>query len=163
MQERIELQKTFIKQRIALQVKITDDEWEAIMGKAAKETDKLAEKEHRKEMKKKDENAFRAQEKVIVDNVADQNRRMVLLEALGVFETLYGQIHDAYEDINVNDSEFLADKNASKENMLALAGLLNEQRAALYAGNTIFLMAMQKNATNEEWTPIMKAFNKLLE
>ena len=63
MQERIERQKTFIDQRISLQQKLTDSEWDAIMKKASDETTKLAEKEQRKEMKKKDKNIFRVQEK----------------------------------------------------------------------------------------------------
>lgn len=163
MQERIELQKTFIYQRIALQQKITADEWEAIMKRASDETTKLAEKEERKEMKKKGKNAFRLQENAIVDNVADQDRRMILLEALGVYEALYDQIHESYENINVNESVFLADKDASEEEMLILAELLNEQRVDLFKGNTVFLTVMQNNTTEDEWTPIMKAFNKLLE
>ncbi len=163
MQERIKLQKTFIEQRISLQQKITDDEWDAIMKKASDETTKQAEKEQRKEMENKGKNIFRVQEKAIEDNIAEQDRRVILLEALGVFEALYDQIHESYENINVNESQFLADKDASEEEMLILAELLNEQRVALYEGNTAFLIAMQATATDEEWTPIMKAYNKLLE
>jgi hypothetical protein len=126
LQERIELQKTFIGQRMTLQQKITDDEWEAIMQKASDETTKLAEKEQKKEGKKKDENIFRAQEKAIIDNVGDQPRRITLLEAFTVYEILYNQIHDSYENIDVNESLFLADKDATEEEMLILAGLLND-------------------------------------
>jgi hypothetical protein len=126
LQERIELQKTFIGQRMTLQQKITDDEWEAIMQKASDETTKLAEKEQKKEGKKKDENIFRAQEKAIIDNVGDQPRRITLLEAFTVYEILYNQIHDPYENIDVNESLFLADKDATEEEMLILAGLLND-------------------------------------
>jgi len=162
-QERVDLQKAFIGQRIALQQKISDDEWEAIMKKASDQTTQLAEKEQRKEGKKKDENDFRVQEKAIVDNVADQERRMTLLEAFAVYEALYNQIHESYEDINVNESLFLANKDASEEEMIILAGLLNDQRVLLYAGYTVFLVAMHNNTTDEEWKPIMKAFNKLLK
>jgi hypothetical protein len=163
LQERIELQKTFIGQRMTLQQKITDDEWEAIMQKASDETTKLAEKEQKKEGKKKDENIFRAQEKAIIDNVGDQPRRITLLEAFTVYEILYNQIHDSYENIDVNESLFLADKHAKAEEMLILAELLNEQRVLLFKGFTVFLIAMQNNTTEEEWKPIMKAFNKILE
>lgn len=163
MQERINLQKTFIEQRIALQQKITDDEWGNIMKRASDETTKQTEKEQRKEMKKKDKNAFSDQEKAIVENVADQERRMILLEALGVYELVYDQIHESYENINVNESIFLADKDATEEEMLILAELLNEQRIILYEGYAVFLIVMQEATTDEEWKPIMKAFNKLLE
>ena len=163
LQERIDLQKEFIKQRLELQEMVTDIEWDAIMSKASYQTTKLAEKEQRKEMKKKGENAFSVQEKAIVENVADQESRMILLDALTVFETLYNQIQDSYENINVNESVFLADKNATEEEMIILAGLLNEQRISMYEGYTVFLMAMHNNTTDEEWKPIMKAVNKLLE
>ena len=163
LQERIKHQKTFIDQRIVLQQKITDDEWDAIMKRASDEVTKQAEKEQRKEMKKMDKNLFRDQEKAIVDNIAEQDSRMILLEALGVFEALYDQIHESYDNINVNESVFLADKDASEEEMLFLSELLNEQRVALFESYTIFLIAMHAVATDEEWTPIIKAFNKLLE
>ncbi len=163
MQERIKHQKTFIDQRIVLQQKITDDEWDAIMKRASDEVTKQAEKEQRKEMKKKDKNLFRVQEKAIVDNIAEQDSRMILLEALGVFEALYDQIHESYENINVNETQVLADKDASEEELIILAELLNEQRVELYGGYTVYLIAMQALVTDEEWTPIMKAFNKLLE
>ena len=44
-----------------------------------------------------------------------------------------------------------------------MAELLIEQRVELYGGYTVYLIAMQALVTDEEWTPIMKAFNKLLE
>jgi len=163
MQERIKHQKTFIDQRIVLQQKITDDEWDAIMKGASDEVTKQTEKEQRKEMKKKDKNLFRVQEKAIVDNIAEQDRRRILLEAFGVYEALYDQIHESYENINVNETQILADKDASEEEMIILAELLNEQRVELYGGYTVYLIAMQALVTDEEWTPIMKAFNKLLE
>jgi hypothetical protein len=163
LQERIDLQKTFIRQRITLQKKINDEEWDAIMKTASDQTTKLAEKEQRNDGKKKDENAFRVQERAIVDNVADQERRMIILKALAIYEALYNQIHDSYETVNVNESLFLAEKDASKEKMLILAGILNDQRVSLYKGFTVFLIVMQNNATDEEWKPIMSAFNKMLE
>lgn len=163
MEERVQLQEVFIDQRLTLQEQITQEEWDAIMKRALTESEKLKEKEQKQEMKKSDKNAFRVQEKTIVDVIEDQDRRMELLEALGVFESVFEDIHQAYDQINVEESQFLADKNASAEEMEALAALLNIQRNKLYEGNTVFLEAMHELATEDEWEPIMKAYNKLLE
>lgn len=163
MKERLELQETFIEKRISLQEKITEEEWDAIIKRSLSESEKLKEKEHKKKMKKKDKNAFRVQEKAIIDNVEDQQRRLKLLEALGIFEDLFEEIHDSYDRINVEDSQFLSDKNASVQEMQTLAGLLNVQRTMLYEGNILFLQTMHELANEDEWKPIMKAYNKLLE
>ena len=163
MKARIELQKTFIEQRLILQNKIAQDEWDAIMNRAKDATAKLAEKERKDEMKKKYNNAFKDQENAIINSVGDQNRRKALLDALFVFKQLYIQIDEAYDSINVNESEFLTDKNATEEEMIKLASLLNEQRVKLFAGNTLFLKTMHSYTSEEEWKPIMKAYNKLLD
>ena len=162
MKERMELQNTFINQRLNLQQKVTDDEWEKIMSRSASAESKMEKKEQKKEMKKNDENFFKEQETAIVTYITDQDRRMIVLEALGVYEATYSQLHDTYENINVENSAFLADKYASKEKMQILADLLNEQRVILFEGYSVFLLALQINATDEEWKPIMKAFNKML-
>ena len=163
MEERIELQKTTIDVRLSLQEKITDDEWAAIMKGATDSETKEAEKTARKEMKKSDKNHFREQETAIVQNVADQDRRAILLKGLAVYEVVYDQIHESYESINVNDSQFLVNKSTTREEMVILANLVNEQRLTLYKGYSVFMITTEKNSTDEEYKAIMKAFNKLLK
>lgn len=163
MEEKIELEKTFIEQRIALQEEITEEEWSAIVSRSMDASTKQKEKEEKKKSKQKDKNAFALQEKAIVENVSDRDRRMVLLDALSVFESTYENIHNAYVSINIDNAEFLSDKYALAEDMLILAEKLNEQRLLLYKGNTVFLMVMKEYATEEEWKPIMKAYNKLFQ
>lgn len=163
MQERIKLQSTTLDSRLALQEKITDDEWAAIMKMASNTEAKEAEKARHKEMKKNDKNVFREQETAIVQNVADKDRRAILLKGLAVYEAVYDQMHESYESISVNQSQVLTDKNLTREKMLVLADELNELRLTLYKGFSVFVITTEKNSNDEEYKVIMKAFNKLLE
>ncbi|MEP0133435.1 MAG: hypothetical protein ABJJ25_17145 [Eudoraea sp.] len=163
MQERVKLQETTLESRLALQEKITDDEWDAIMKKASSAETKEEEKAQRKKAKKDDKNAFREQETAIVQNVADQDRRANLLEGLAIYEATYNQIHESYESINVNESEALIDKNLSREKIIAIGEQLNEQRITLYKGFSVFIITAKANSTEEDYKAIMKAFNKLIK
>jgi hypothetical protein len=163
MQARIKLQKTTLDSRLSLQEKITDDEWDAIMKKASSAETKEEEKAKHKEAKKNDKNVFREQETAIVQNVADQDRRAIILKGLAVYEATYDQIHETYESINVNESQALIDKNLTREKILAIDEQLNEQRMTLYKGFSVFVIITKANSTEEDYKVIMKAFNKLLE
>lgn len=161
-EERIKLQNSTIDVRLALQEKITDEEWDAIMKRSTDAQTKEAEKEQRKEIKKNDKNFFREQEAAIVENVADRDRREALLGGLAVYEIVYDQIHASYESLNVNESQNLVNKNLTREDMFILAEKLNEQRLILIEAYSVFLITTKKYSTEADYKPIMKAFNKLL-
>jgi hypothetical protein len=162
-EERIKLQNNTIDIRLSLQEKITDEEWNAIMKRSSDALTKETEKEQRKAIKKNDKNFFREQETAIVTHVADQARRTALLDGLAIYEAVYDQIHDTYENINVNESQNLINKNLTREDILILAEKLNEQRLLLQDAYSVFMITTKKYSTEEDYKVIIKAFNKLLE
>lgn len=161
-EERKELQKATIKVRLSVQAKITDEEWQAMMATAAAENTKENEKAARKEVKKEDKNKFRAQETAIVTHVEDAERRAALLEGLAIFEEVYDNLQESYEDINVNQSDFLSDKYVTMEELVLFAALLDDQRTILYKAYATFIIVAKEYATEDEYPKIMKAFNELV-
>ena len=160
--ERQKQQALFINQRIQLQQKITDDEWANIMKMAQDEATKLAEKEHKKERKQKDHNFFRNQERAVNEKISDELKRAIVMAKLLEYEKEYNAIVADYDAINIQEIDFLDDRNASMEQMQKLADNLNKQRTKMYDGYMDFIMTMNKNTTEEEWKPIIKEINKVL-
>jgi hypothetical protein len=163
MEERKKLQATFINGRIELQQKIRDDEWAKMMKMASDEATKMAEKAQKKERKKKDNNLFESQEKAVNEHISDQNKRSKALEALKEYEKDYNDIAMAYDNLNVNESDFLVDKNAAKEDMQKFGDTLNKQRSKMYEGYIDFLIALKENTNDEEWESIIREFNKVID
>ena len=160
MEERRELQALFITERFNLQQKITDDEWAEIMKMATDEASKVEAKEQKKEMKQKDKNFFESQEKVMNEEILDQDKRSKVLEALKVYEEKYDETHNTYEHINANETDFLTDKNATKEDMQKFADALNKLNIKMYQAYLDFFMILKENTNDEEWASIIKVFNK---
>ena len=69
----------------------------------------------------------------------------------------------AYDDLNVNESNFLADKNATREDMQKLGDALNKQCSKMYEGYIDFFMVMKENTNDEEWESIIRKFNKVID
>lgn len=163
MNDRKKLGSLFIDERIKLQQKITEEEWAKIMQEASDEATKLAEKEEKKERKHKEDNVFLSLENSTKEHISDPEKQSIVLEALDTYEASYTNVVDTYDDINVNESNFLMEKNASKEDMRKLGDLLNKQRANMYEGYTKFIGILNENSSDEEWKSIIKEFNKVIE
>jgi hypothetical protein len=163
LEERKEFQSLFIDQRIFLQNNIKEDEWAKIMKMATDATNKQAEKEQAKAMKKKDKNIFGSLEKTINESIVDESKLSAVSAGLKEYEKSNNDIAAAYENINVIDSKFLTDKNATAKQMNEISDALNVQRKMLYLSYIDFLALAKENATSEEWESIIKEFNKVLE
>lgn len=163
MIEREKLQAFFINQRILLQQKIDEDEWESIMKMAADETTKLAEQERKRVSKDRDKSIFRAQEKAVNEYLLNKEKKELVLIALSNYEKSYHLIVESYNNINVNETDFLENRNASEDEMLKLAENLNKHRADMYQRYMEYLKVLKKSTTDKEWKAIIKDFNNVLE
>jgi len=122
---------------------------------ATKQEDKKA------KSKKKDKDMFDGTREVINEKYVDGEKLAVNLKALEIYETEYNQIGDNYESINVNDSSFLLDKDATVEEMEVLSAALNVQRAKMYVAYTAFVNALQENSSADQYQAVIKKFNKV--
>ncbi len=162
IQEREKRQDQVISQRIELQKKITSEEWSQIMILAANEATEIEVKEKKKEMKDNDHNIFKNLEKSVNENILDEIRLAKSNEILKKFENSYNNVSNSITNIDVNQTHFLADQLATKEQMKQFTEAVNAQREELYASHTDFILQIKKHTTSEEWKSIIKEFNKLL-
>ena len=160
LEERKELQELFIDQRMMLQNNIMEEEWQKIMQRASEATVKLEEKEKKKENKQHTKDHFDRIENAINELFIEDKKLTENMQALRDFEKEYYNMDNAYDDINVNESHFLADKNARRADLHQLGESLNNERARMYQAYTRFLMTLKENTDSEEWEFIIKKFNK---
>lgn len=160
LEERKELQELFIDQRMMLQNNIMEEEWQKIMQRASEATVKLEEKEKKKENKQHTKDHFDRIENAINELFIEDKKLTENMQALRDFEKEYYNMDNAYDDINVNESHFLADKNARRADLHQLGESLNNERARMYQAYTRFLMTLKENTDSEEWDYIIKKFNK---
>lgn len=158
--DRKNIHAEFIDQRIKLQENITDDEWAQIMDLAKETADKLAEKREKQKEKEANKNYFKKQEQAITDHISDPNRQTNALKALKSYEQDFVEVAKAYEELNVNEAEFLDDRYATREDMQKLSDQLNSYQADLYASYRGFIRALIENTNEEEWGSIIKVFNQ---
>ena len=160
MEERKKLQEQFIDQRMMLQNNIMEEEWQKIMQRASEATVKLEEKEKKKENKQHTKDHFDRIENAINELFIEDKKLTENMQALRDFEKEYYNMDNAYDNINVNESHFLADKNARRADLHQLGESLNNERARMYQAYTRFLMTLKENTDSEEWEFIIKKFNK---
>ena len=160
LEERKELQELFIDQRMMLQNNIMEEEWQKIMQRASEATVKLEEKEKKKENKQHTKDHFDRIENAINELFIEDKKLTENMQALRDFEKEYYNMDNAYDNINVNESDFLADKNARRADLHQLGESLNNERARMYQACTRFLMTLKENTDSEEWEFIIKKLNK---
>ena len=137
-----------------------EEEWQKIMQRASEATVKLEEKEKKKENKQHTKDHFDRIENAINELFIEDKKLTENMQALRDFEKEYYNMDNAYDDINVNESHFLADKNARRADLHQLGESLNNERARMYQAYTRFLMTLKENTDSEEWEFIIKKFNK---
>lgn len=159
--EREELQAYWIEHRLELQEKVMPDEWALIIKMAEDEMAKLEAKEEKKARKQKDQDIFLKLEATINEQIADQEKQSEVMSALAKYEKKVDELGNNLENINVTETDFLANQNASKEEMKRFAGSINDLRKELYKSYSEFYLEVLDNTTAEEWKAIMKEFNKV--
>ena len=157
-----QLQEKFMHQRIFLQENIKQDEWDKIMNMASDVTAKSEEKDNKKKKKENDKDLFENLKTSINVQFVDEDKLVKSMMALNLFEQMYYEINDAYENININETDFLKDKNATKAQMIKLTGILNDKRAQMYKAYTDFVVVLKENTNDEEWEVLIKKLNKTL-
>ncbi len=158
----IEYQEEFIEQRLLIQQKITDGEWDQIIAMASKKQTKQDEKAEKKLEKHGKENIFKDVEVAIVKHVPDEDRKITLMNALTLYEDTYEDVAEAYNYLNANDSKVLVDRSVTRGELEVVGAALNKLREELYAGYIVFFVVLKQTATDEEYRSIVKAFNKTI-
>ncbi len=160
--ERKTLQSVVINLRLQMGTLINDDEWGQIMELA----DKDSEEDRAKEVKLVEEskNEYIKLEQHIEITIEEKLNRIFVLDALDVYKVQELDRIRAYQRVNTSQetSLVLREKDVSKEELEALAKRLIDYRKNNYLSYIDFISLLAENTTSEEYTSIMKKFNKSL-
>ena len=163
VEERVELQAKYIAIRLNLQGAITDNEWSQIMAMSAEADQKQEEEEAKAERKRADKDFLKKLRETTDVNVQDPVARKELQLTWDIFEKEYGDIGDAFDYLDVNHSSTLSNRNATEVDLEAVAVILNELRTDALKGYIPMIEMLKANTNDEEYTAVMKEFNKLLK
>ena len=163
--ERLEFQKLFISDRLAVVEKINPGEWDDIIQFSDKAVDKRQQKAEKKVAKAeaKGEQGFDKTRKSIANGVTDTNRQRALLAGLnGIQDEILG-LSKQIEEINTTENEILVRRNASAGELQQIADDLNKLRDHSFDQLLDFRQLMMDNTSDKEWPKVARAFSKELE
>jgi len=160
MKERVEFQEKIIPDRINVANKINQDEWDNIIENSQASLQKTKEKQQKKVDKGKISEPFEKTVIAIEKYIIDDKKKEKVREVLDTFIGSQKEAADKLRKMNDEDNDVINNKNATKAELLELAGDLNELRQDAFESVIEFHLSVKENTTEEEWAPIMKAFNK---
>ena len=157
------IQANFIDYRIHIQNVINDNEWTQIMELASSAETQEQGKKEKQARKNSDKDLMSKLRKTANENIVNPSSKTDVLAAWDIFKEDYDATVETYDQINVEDSETLVDKNVSEEEMKEIIVKLDSIRAKMYVAHIGFLKVLKGNTSNEAYQAIMKEFNKLLK
>ena len=139
---------------------LTQEEWDKILESTKANLEKLVgKKEKKREMKGKKDPYIRIS-KTIKETIPAGKKQTASLETLTNFEEKYKMIGKSYENLNTDEAEIFYNRHATREDLQMIANSLNTLRKSLSDGYLDMLFNLKNNATEEEWSIIVKDLNK---
>ncbi len=157
----VEYQDLVINSRLNLINNITKDEWANIIAYSKNEVAQEKEKLQKKIDDGKIKDPFKDLEAQINKKIADEKNRTVVTEALKTFKNDFMTLAEKLNERNVNDTPVLMNKNSSKKDLKEIAAKINNIRKETYKSMLDFRSVLLENTNYEEWSKIIKEFNKL--
>lgn len=164
LDDRKKLQSSFISGRLRLQEIINQEEWDKILEMTTANLEKLVEKnkkkKEKKEGKKKGNDPYMRISNTIKETIPPGEKQTGSLEALANFKEKYKMIGNSYENLNSNEAKVLGDRQATREDLQEICNSLNKLRRSLIDSYVELLFNLKDNATEQEWSIIVKDLNK---
>ena len=161
MEDRKKQQTSFITGRLRLQEVITQEEWDKIMEMITRDLEKLIEKKKKKREKKEGKSKYQILSNTLKENIPPGERLTFALESLEDFREKHIAVKESYENLYASEEDVLANRQATKEDMLEICTVLNELRQSLMDSYIKLLFNLKKNTSQKEWTEIIKDLNKI--
>jgi hypothetical protein len=166
MNDRMDWQEFVLNKRIYLQNTIKPEEWGDIINSVSEEATKDNTKAKSKAEKNSDK-LKKAQDKfrsALDKAITDEARRAEIIVSLDNFIDKSDAFGKAYENINVNESSEILDKqDVSRDDLIKINSSLDDIRSDYYVSYLAFYMDVRNNTTEDEWKPIIKQFNNLVK
>jgi hypothetical protein len=155
--ERVQFQKKVIEERLSIFKKFSQEEWDNILAFSASSAETRIEKET-----KKAKDPFISVFDKINKSISDTKQRDQAIIILEEFKKEFSAMSSKVSSMNASDNEILQNRNATFEDLEAMAKETNKVRQEAMNAFIEFHFKM-KEVTNEiEWTKIMKEFNKVI-
>jgi hypothetical protein len=163
LEERVDYQDGMFDVRIELASRFSDDEWAVILEHADAVIDKRDAKAEEKKQKgkKTEQSEYLAKTRAaVMDNLAGDDESALLAELDEMLDSNTKRL-EGYRAINGKNDVFVR-KNATRDELGEVAGVLNELRGQIFESLLGFHMTAEEHTTEEQWDAIMKVFNKEL-
>lgn len=163
--DRLNMQTELIRERLAIQDLLSEDEWERLIENAVFPSEKER-KKIEKQIEKKDhwvDRVIGEIENVITQNVRGLQKRQYLIGSLNDFGKTLDEFIDEGQKMNFKDSELIRNRHATKEDLENFYKKQNELRAI---GTKAYFKLRDeaiKNTNDQEWKVIVKALNKIVK
>lgn len=162
---RVLVQNELIDSRITVNDKIHSMEWDSIIAFSKNSVDKSLEKAQKKADKKSDKKtkeAFSNTRKTISERVVDSEKQKNISGGLDGLILTLEELSSNLATITNENLVIITGKDASKSDLLKMAGEMNELRILTYKELVSFHMLVKENTNVEKFEKIMKSFNKEL-
>jgi hypothetical protein len=136
------------------------EEWDKILESTKANLDKLIEKKEKKREKRGEKDPYMRISKIVKETIPSGEKQIASLEVLTNFEEKYKMIGKSYENLNTDEAEIFYNRHATREDLQTIANSLNTLRKSLADGYLEMLFTLKNNATEEEWSIIVKELNK---
>ena len=160
LEERKELQENAINTRLLLVKKITDEEWDYILSMSAETAIQVEEKKQKEEMKQGADRFLKDMSSLISNTITNDTKSNKIIDELSNLVKWWDQVVDVYEEFDVNRSELLANKNATRDQYLEATKEVNLQRRKLNESYISFLRVLKVNTDDTEYNSIIKYIYK---
>jgi hypothetical protein len=161
MEDRKKLQSSFITGRLRLQEIITQEEWDKIIEMITRDLEKMMEKKKKKREKNVGKSKYQIVLNTLKENIPPGEKLTLSLESLEAFKEKHIEIKESYENLYTSEEDILANRQATKEDMLEICNVLNKLRKSLIDSYIDLLFDLKDNTNEKEWTIIIKDLNKV--
>lgn len=154
-EEQSELQAYLINQRLMIQEKITDDEWQLIFPQ---EDSGEIESEIINQLNlssKEDHHWMDMQEEVTQTTMLDLNGRRKVRDAYSILEMEYDAIAVSLELVQTKELEFLKSRMLTLEDCHRIQSEMNDLQSSLMDSYMKCLTVLKENTSDSEWVGIM--------
>ncbi len=159
MNDKMELARSRLVLRLAIQDQIEKLEWELLLADSKEIWGKNSKK--RKKYINKLNKSFEKVETRIRDNVSDEGRLQKALEIVETFRSELIRIQKVYDALNISENPVYQNKDASEEELQTIQNDIIDLRSEVYSSYIQTHMELVKVVSEDEWPAIIKSINNI--
>lgn len=160
-EKRLNFQSEIADARIKTLANLTSNEWDQVIENSASAIDKKEKKAAKK--KESDNEYFPSTFKAISKHVQDTDQQTILKNSLTNLINTLNKFGANLAELNSKENSIVANKNATREELLQIATEFNELRYSGMEQLLLFHDDIKDHTSDEEWKRIIKTFSKELK